>query len=198
MKRLLTKPHILLAIIMIVVPLSMLAIKPAIKSNLLTDAVLLTPNLGVEAAVSPNWSVEISGNLNTWNLHDGMRWKHWMVQPEARYWFCDALAGHFVAAHALGGKYNAGHIPFAHNFLGYDFSSLRDHRYQGWFAGAGVGYGYSWILGKHWNLEAELGVGVIHTKYDIFECEGCGKRVGNDKKTLFLPTKTAINLVYLF
>lgn len=41
-------------------------------------------------------------------------------------------------------------------FLGTDFSWLKkDYRYEGWFIGAGVAYGYAWALSKHWNLPSE-------------------------------------------
>ncbi|MDE6369036.1 MAG: DUF3575 domain-containing protein, partial [Muribaculaceae bacterium] len=59
----------------------------AIKSNLLYDATL-SPNIGIEVGVAPRWTVELSGNINAWTLSDGKRWKHWLAQPEARYWFC--------------------------------------------------------------------------------------------------------------
>ncbi len=55
----------------------------AIKTNLLYDATL-TVNLGAEVAVAPRWSVDLSGNLNAWTLSGGKRWKHWLLQPEAR------------------------------------------------------------------------------------------------------------------
>lgn len=167
-----------------------------IKTNLLYDATA-TVNLGAELRVAPRWSIDVSGNLNAWSFNDGRRWKHWMAQPEARYWFCDAMAGHFVALHAIGGQFNFGHLPFARNIV-YDFGNLRDRRYQGWAVGAGVGYGYSWLLGRHWNLEAELGIGWIRAAYDEFECEGCGKKVGSGVKNMVLPTKAAINFVYIF
>lgn len=168
-----------------------------LKTNLLYDATM-TVNLGAELKVAPKWSIDLSGNLNAWTLSHSRRWKHWMVQPEVRYWLCDATAGHFFAAHALGGQFNVGHLGFARDILGYNFGNLRDHRYQGWFWGAGIGYGYSWILGEHWNLEAEIGVGWVHARYDVFECEGCGKRVGHGNKDFVMPTKAAINFVYVF
>ena len=84
-------------------------------------------------------------------------------------------------------------------FLGSDLSKLSDYRYQGWFIGAGVAYGYAWILGRHWNLEAEIGVGYAYTQYDSFRCVGCGKRVEKDKPHHYVgPTKAAVNLVYVF
>lgn len=184
----------LLAVLMYI-PVS--AQQVSVKTNLLYDATL-SPALGVEMRVAPRWSIDLSGNLNAWTLSNGRRWKHWRVQPEARFWLCDATAGHFFAVHATGGKYNVGHLSFAHDFLGHNFSELRDHRYQGWFIGAGLGYGYSWTLNKHWSIEAELALGWIRTGYDIFECKGCGKRVGEDRKDLFMPTKAAIDLIYVF
>lgn len=169
----------------------------ALKTNLLFDATA-TVNLGAELKVVPRWSIDLSGNLNAWDFSNGRRWKHWMAQPELRYWLCDATAGHFFAIHAIGGKYNFGHLGFARDILGLPLGELRDHRFQGWMAGGGIGYGYSWILARHWSIEAELAVGYIYTKYDEFECEGCGRKTGNGKKGFFSPTKAAINLVYVF
>ena len=139
-----------------------------IKTNLLYDAAL-SPNLGVEIQTAPRWSLDISGNINAWTVN-GHKWKHWLAQPEMRFWFCEAFTGHFVALHALGGQYNIGNIDNGIKFLGTDFSRLGDRRYQGWFAGAGIAYGYSWILSKHWNLEAEIGIGWAYSRYDTYPC----------------------------
>ena len=83
--------------------------------------------------------------------------------------------------------------------MGSDLSRLSDHRYQGWFVGAGVGYGYAWILNRHLNLEAEIGVGYAYTRFDKFQCEGCGKKVETGRSHHYVgPTKAAVSLVYLF
>jgi len=101
--------------------------------------------------------------------------------------------------HLHGGQYNVGGLKNSISFLGTDFSRLGDSRFQGWFAGAGLAYGYTWVLGKHWNLEAEIGFGYSYTKYDRFECAGCGRKVEEDKDHHYVgPTKAAINLVYVF
>lgn len=169
-----------------------------IKTNLLYDA-LLSPTVGVEVGLSPRWSLDVSGTINFWTVND-IRWRQWMVQPEARYWFCQRYSGSFLGFHAIGGQYNFGNIDFGgYNFLGTNLKQLEDHRLQGWMAGAGIAYGYSWILDEKWNLEAEIGVGWIYTQYDRFMCEGCGamdqsKRVHN----YVGPTKAAINLIYNF
>ena len=101
--------------------------------------------------------------------------------------------------HALGGQYNFGGIKNNISFLGTDFSKLSNSRYQGWTVGAGIAYGYAFILGKHWNLELELGLGYAYTKYDAFECAGCGRKVETGITHHYVgPTKLALNLVYLF
>lgn len=172
--------------------------KAAVKTNILYDA-LLNVNLGAEFGLAPRWTLDVSGGLNMWTLSHDRRWKHWLVQPEARYWFCDRFSGHFLGFHAHGGQYNVGGLKNGIKFLGSNFSKLSDARYQGWFVGAGVAYGYAWILGRHWNLELEIGVGYAYTQYDKFRCAGCGKKVESDKSHHYVgPTKAAVNLVYVF
>ncbi len=175
-----------------------LAQKAALKSNLLYDATT-TINLGLELALSPKWTLDLSGNYNGWTFSDNRKWKHWMVQPEARYWFCNKMQGHFIGLHAMGGQYNMGNIDLDFNFLGTNFSKLKDYRYEGWAVGAGLAYGYAWTLSKHWNLEAEIGLGWAYTRYDKFECKNCGEKVESDKSHHYVgPTKAAVNLVYVF
>ncbi|MCM1068244.1 MAG: DUF3575 domain-containing protein [Muribaculaceae bacterium] len=169
----------------------------AVKSNLLYDA-LLSPTLGVEVGLAPKWTIDVSGTINAWAVNDH-RWKQWMVQPEARYWFCQRFAGHFVGVHAIGGQYNFGNLNNNIKFLGTDFSKLSDQRYQGWMVGAGVAYGYSWILSRHWNIEAEIGIGWIYTRSDVYNCSNCGKKVRSNVPHNYVgPTKAALNIIYAF
>lgn len=170
----------------------------AIKTNVLYD-LTATVNAGIEVGLAPRWTIDLSGNFNAWNLSENQRWKHYLVQPEARYWFCDRFMGHFLGIHAHGGQYNVGGLKNNISFLGTDLSKLTDNRYQGWFAGGGIAYGYAFVLGRHWNLELELGVGYAYSKYDSFECAGCGRKVETGLTHHYVgPTKLALNLVYLF
>lgn len=168
----------------------------SVKTNLLYDATA-NVNIGAEVKLAPRWSIDLSGDFNDWTIKEH-KWKHWFVQPEARYWFCDAFAKHFVGLHAIGGQYNVGNIKNGISFLGSDFSKLTDHRYQGWGVGGGVAYGYAWPLGHHWNLEFEVGFGYVYLNYDIFECANCGRKTGSNDHHYVGPTKAAINLVYNF
>lgn len=135
----------------------------AVKTNILYDA-LLNANIGIETTVAPRWSIDVSGNYNGWKLSSGRQWKHWFIQPEARYWTREAMRGHFLAANLIGGQFN---------------TTLRGARRQGWGAGAGVGYGYAWRFGSHWGLEAELTAGYIRYAYDKYPCTQCGRRIAH-------------------
>ena len=155
----------------------------AIKTNLLYDATM-TVNLGAELRLAPQWTFDLSGNINSWTLSHGRRWRHWMIQPEARRWTSEAFRGHFFAGHLFGGQFN------------YSFDGRQ--RRQGWTAGLGVGYGYAWQWGRHWGLEAEIAVGYARYSYDKYPCSNCGRVIASHNKNYFGPTKAAINIVYRF
>ncbi len=188
-----------MAIILVtgLVALSAGAQNVAVKTNALSDA-LMNINLGIEVGLAPRWTLDVSGQFNGWTLSHGRRWKHWGVQPEARYWLCERFAGHFFGIHAFTGQYNIGGIGKDFRFLGTDYGAPLRHRYQGWATGAGIGYGYAFILGRHWNLEAEIGAGYARMTYDRYACAGCGQKLGSGTHDYFGLTKAAVNLVYVF
>lgn len=180
------------------VPTGARAQTAGMKTNLLYDATA-SINLGVEVGLSQRLSLDVSGNLNLWTWKDNRKWKHWLVQPELRLWTCQRFAGHFFALHGLVGQFNFGGIKNNIKLLGTDFSVLTDQRFEGWAFGAGLGYGYALPIGKHWNLEFELGLGAIYSIANGFECDVCNRPTESDiRKLRPALTKAAINLVYLF
>lgn len=165
----------------------------AAKTNLLYWATS-TPNAGVEFGLGKHSTLELTGGYNPWTLNSdaNRKIKHWLVMPEYRYWLCERFNGHFFGLHAGYAYYNLSgvRLPFLR-------SSMKEHRYQGWATGAGLSYGYSWILGPRWNLEATIGLGYVYTKYDKYECATCGEFKGNEDKHYLGPTKAAISLIYI-
>ena len=164
-----------------------------LKTNLLMDATA-TINLGVEFPLGRRWSMDVSGNYNGWTLSDNRKWKHWMVQPEFRFWTKTRQRGHFIGIHLLGGEYNLNrmHLPFKM------YPSTADRRHEGWGVGAGFTYGYRWNFSERWGMEGQLGLGWIYTEYDKFCPKNCGVRVSSGSKHWFGPTKIALNLIYRF
>lgn len=169
----------------------------ALKTNLIND-IALSPNIGVEVGLAPKWTLDMTAEMNLWKV-DGRSWKHLYFQPEARYWFCQRFSGHFIGFHALGGIYNFGKLNLPFNMLGSNLKELKDKRYQGWAAGAGVVYGYAWPLHKHWNIEAALGIGWLYTRFDSYPCQICGTKIDRNKShNYFGPTKLSVAVEYIF
>lgn len=158
----------------------------AVKTNALYWATT-TPNLGIEFAVGRKHTIDISGNYNPFSFSD-KKFKHWFVQPEYRYWFCDRFYRHFIGIHAHVGEFNVCNIKLL---------NTEHYRYQGTFYGAGISYGYHWILGNHWSLETSIGIGYARIDYDKFPCKDCGSRIKEDHKNYFGPTKAALSLIYV-
>lgn len=163
-----------------------------IKSNLLYDATG-TLNFGVEVGLSPRWSLDLSGNYRPWSFSDTRTLRHALLQPEVRYWLCQRFNGHFFGAHLIGSVFNAGGF----NFPGKRFEELKTSHYEGWAAGAGLSYGYQWMIGERWNLEASFGLGYVHAWYDRYECHHCGRKLEAGRSSgFFTPTKVAVSIIY--
>ena len=150
--------------------------KFAIKTNALYWATT-TANLGFEVGLSKKLTLDVSGNYNPW-----------LVQPELRYWLCERFYGHFFGLHAHYAEANVSNL----NIFG-----LGDYRYQGNIYGAGISYGYQWILNKRWSMEATVGVGYARLNFDKYNCGTCGSKIGKEHKNYFGPTKIALSIIYV-
>ena len=104
----------------------------ALKTNLLYDATA-TPNLGMEVGIGKKHSMQVFYGLHPWSFGHGddqKFLKHWVVNPEWRYWFCHRFNGSFIGIHAFGGQYNAANIKMPFGW----WDDLQDHPFEGWFA----------------------------------------------------------------
>ncbi|HBG42444.1 MAG TPA: DUF3575 domain-containing protein [Porphyromonadaceae bacterium] len=165
-----------------------------LKTNLLYD-LTSTLNLGLEFKTGRQYTMDFSVNYNPWTFRRNKKFKHLLVQPEIRYWFCEPFNGHFLGIHGLYVRYNAGgiHFPFLTS------KKNESTRYQGNLYGAGIGYGYQWYLSPRWNLEATLGLGYVYFDYTAYsrQCNTCTKELYDNDKHYFGPTKLAVSLIYI-
>lgn len=177
----------------------------AVKTNLLYDATT-TPNIGAEVALGRKHTLNLVYGINPWTFHSESHGErkafHWVVMPEYRWWPCTAFNGHFIGVHLMGGQFDAGNVNLP--IPGYFFSGenlragARDFRYQGWFAGAGFTYGYQWILSRHSNIEAEIGVGYDYARGDKYPCANCGTLLGKWNSNYVGVTKVGVSYEYIF
>ena len=176
----------------------------AVKTNLLYDATT-TPNLGIEFGVGRKNTFQIFYGLNPWTFDSKSgerKAKHWLVMPELRWWTCSKFNGHFLGVHLMGGQFNASNVDIPVPgvfFSGNDIAKdVHDTRCQGYYAGGGFTYGYQWILGRHWNIEAEIGVGYDHIWYDRYPCYQCGAKIASGESNYAGITKVGLSFLYIF
>lgn len=159
----------------------------ALKSNVLYD-LTRTFNIGGEIRCDNNHSLHVSVNYNPWDSEENKKMKHFLIQPEYRYWFNETFIGSFVGVQAHFAQFNfAGTTPFR---------TVKDNRYQGNMIGCGVTYGYQWLLSSFWSLEASLSVGYAHLEYDKY---GPGKGdalIEKSHANYFGPTQAGISFIY--
>lgn len=163
----------------------------ALKTNLLHWATL-TPNAGVEFKFANKWTMDISGGYNPFTFSENRKFKHWVVMPEFRLWPCEAFSGHFFGLHLMGGQYNVGGLDIPVGRL----KAFKEHRFQGWALGAGLTYGYQFVLGKRLNLEASISAGYGYIDYTKYKCPKCGEKVGEGNYHYLGVTKATLSLIY--
>ena len=169
--------HLVLIILSILTSLTAEAQNFTLSNNLLYDA-MLTPNLNIGYAPdsTTHWSYGLTVGFNPWprgNLTKH-KWRHLLLSPEVRYWKNTLKVGHFFGANFIYSHFNAGYTDFV------IYKGVKSERRQGDLVALGAFYGYSWRLGRRWNLEAVGGLAVGYAWYDRF--------VINENRTNWIPT----------
>jgi len=128
-----------------------------IKTNLLYDAILM-PSLEVEYRINERWTVNLEGDMAWW--HNNRKHRYYQVATislEGRFWFGqkknDQWHGHYLGL--FGG------------FTWYDLENGK-RGYKGEAEIAGISYGYMFPIGQRMSLEAGVGAGYMHSKYEEY------------------------------
>ena len=166
----------------------------ALRNNLLYDATL-SPNLGLDLRVDSAWTVGLLAGFNAWDIdkESNKKWRHMLFSLRARKYSHGHLfhKGYFESD-LIYSHYNVGNIKFPFGL----YKSVRDRRLQGDLVALGGKYGYSWILGRDWRIEAEAGVAVGYAWFKEYDCAVCGTFYGKGDRIFLLP-QLGINVVYI-
>lgn len=163
----------------------------ALKNNLVYDATT-TPNLALEIGLGKKTTLDLYGGYNPFTFGDHKRFKHWLAQPEFRYWVCERFNGTFWGIHLHGGEFSIAGLALPFKI----YPGLKDHRYEGYFYGVGISVGHQWVFSKRWSIEASIGIGYARIEYDKYKCVSCSPKVKSGAKNYVGPTKVAVSLIY--
>lgn len=156
----------------------------AVRTNALMWATG-TINAGIDVRVHNNVSLDFYAFYNPIQTPD-LRMQTLGFQPSVRYWLYETQVGPFFSVHGTVASYNVGN---------------RQFHYKGFLAGAGVSYGYNWILSKRWSVGVEIGIGAVYmsdTKRDYYTHYTDDEYVYHNRRWTVAPTKAEVSFIYLF
>ena len=151
-----------------------------------TQWLTLTPNVDVSFPVSSKLSVHLPLSYNPWVFAENSRFQQLTFKPGVRFWFRECYSHFFASTYAVATRYHVG------GFF------KKKNRLDGTGFGVGAGAGYAYPLNKHFNIEAELGVGLIYADYDKCRWQKDSRLVSSEKGIRFIPTRFDISVVYLY
>lgn len=161
----------------------------AFRTNMLYD-LLLIPNIGIEAYVTDNISVNLNWLYSWWKSDSrNIYWRAYGGDLHLNYWF--DTSQHFWDGH---------HAGVYAQMLTYDFE-WKGRGYQGprfnW--GMGFSYGYAWWLSDRFSIDFSIDVGYLGGKYYTYDpSDKRGIYYIEDTKHLnwFGPTKAEVSLIW--
>ncbi|MEG2157732.1 MAG: DUF3575 domain-containing protein [Bacteroidaceae bacterium] len=152
----------------------------AFKTNALYWATL-SPNIGAELRLSQHFTVGMGLVGNVCKI-GSYKPQFIGAEGEVRYWFSRPMARHFVGAMVA--------------LESHDMQLKNTNHYGDALAG-GFTYGYAMPMGKRWNLEGSIGLGLVHLR-DYKWSVGSLKPVSaNNSKTTLAPMKASISIAYI-
>lgn len=181
-----SKALVLLALFVCTIGLQKAGAQDVALRTSATGWLTATPNIEVSVPVSQKVSLHLPVAYNPWVFGENSRFQHLSVMPGARYWFHECYSHFFLSTYGVATRFHMG------GFFN------KDYRYDGNAFGIGIGGGYAYVLNKHFNIEAELGIGAVYADYDKCWWPEDSRLIASEKGLRFIPTKIDISIVYLF
>lgn len=144
--------------------------------------VTLTPDLGIEWRITPQWAVLANSSYTSWSWDSkNHRYALWEVAPEVRR-YLGRSGQWYVGAMVKGGSFN------------YKLSRTGK---QGDIFGGGITGGCMLPICREFSLELGIGIGYIHSKYERYRViDNVRVRQGKDCGNWFGPVSASVTLVW--
>ena len=144
-----------------------------------------TINGAIEFKTSDKWSIEVPIYFNP-IVTDNVSMLHITTQPTLKYWYQSVFVGHYLSIS---------------NTTSYFKFGRKESMNKGFIVGAGVGYGYSFIINKYISLNIEAGVGAYYTRYDAYKktlLDTEDELILTHSKIKILPSRLVAGITYYF
>lgn len=153
----------------------------SLRANLLRWATL-TPDLGLEWRINPNWGIVLNGSWTSWSWKDkDRRYALWRISPEFRYYIGKERNGY------IGAMYHIGEFNY----------KLAKTGKQGNLQGGGLIGGYQLKMSSCLSLDFTIGLGCTHADYDKYEViDAVRVKSGKANKNYWGVNQLGITLVW--
>lgn len=153
----------------------------SLRANLLRWATL-TPDLGLEWRINPNWGMVLNGSWTSWSWKDkDRRYALWRISPEFRYYIGKERNGY------IGAMYHIGEFNY----------KLSKTGKQGNLQGGGLIGGYQLKMSSCLSLDFTIGLGCTHADYDKYEViDAVRVKSGKANKNYWGVNQLGITLVW--
>ena len=101
--------HLFIIVVLSLFSTGLLAQKITLKSNLL-HLTPTTPNVGLELGLSQRITLDLTHEIPSFTFENNKRWKHRIVPPKSRGYFCEHLYVHSLGLLVGGGGYNMSRV----------------------------------------------------------------------------------------
>lgn len=192
---------LLSAILLSLLGVQLNAQRVSVSTNCVEWANLATMNIEAGVAVGRHFSIHTGVRVNPWvwrpsspeerfNDPAGVNERQFQNKKQSynlslRYWPWYVFSGWW--------------FNFKGQYSEYDHGGVITHQREAGDAfGAGLGFGYSYLLHKHWNLDFGVGLWGGYKKYGSYRCTNCGQPLDSGWKYFIMPDDVIVSLVYVF
>lgn len=148
---------------------------------------LATGNINLEGSMTLNrrWSLHLPVQYNPFVFKDNRQFRNLTVMPGVRYWFVESYSNFFVGMNTLASGYSIG---------GYGTRNVMREK----ATASASPSARPTPLSKTWNIEWELGGAAVWARYNEYRCRECGAFLGRKHGWYLIPSRVALNMIYLF
>ena len=173
----------------------------SISTNLVEWANLGTVNADAGVAVAQHFSLHAGFRYNPWTFRKGNpedRFEDPLGETErqfenrkqsysmtVRYWPWYIYSGWWFYGKGQYMEYNRGGL-------------FHREAEEGDAVGAGIGFGYTHMIHRSWNIEFGAGLWGGQTRYTTYRCTNCGGVVEQGNKMFILPDDVFVSFIFIF
>lgn len=162
----------------------------ALGTNAIDYAELGTLNLNCNVSVGRRFTLGANVRYNPWvfkpKTEQQFNSKVRGGSIDFRYWPWHVYSGWWIMLKGQVLEYNVGGL--------FDKPECE----QGLAYGAGIGFGYSLMLGKHWNVDFGITGWGGAKKYRLYDCPYCGYPLKDETKGFIAPDNLMVSFYYIF